>query len=78
MRYTEDLAIPGVSNLTSAWRQSHEETTTNEGSRIVYITEKLARQHAQNATFGLFATASLLISIFFYLSEKQTGTYNLI
>ena len=32
---------------------------TNEGSCIVYITEKHARQDAQNATFGQFADASL-------------------
>ena len=39
---------------------SLQETKTNEGSFIVYITEKLdARQHAQNATSVLFATASL-------------------
>ena len=34
-------------------------TKTNEGSRIVNSTEALARQHAQNATFGLFAAANL-------------------
>ena len=32
---------------------------TNEGSRSVYITEKVAHHHVQNATFGLFAATSL-------------------
>ena len=30
-----------------------------DGFRIVYITEKRARHHAQNATYVLFAAASL-------------------
>ena len=50
MLYIEDLAIPGVSNLESVW-----ETKPNEGSCIVYITEKAA----QNVTFGLLAAAWL-------------------
>ena len=57
MRYSEDLAIPGVWNLPSVGR--HKETKTNEGSRIVYITEKAAHQHAHNVTFGLFAAVWL-------------------
>ena len=32
---------------------------TNEGSHIVYITEKVVRQHAHNTTFGLYAAARL-------------------
>ena len=47
MRLSEDLAIPGASNLA------------NEASHIFYITEKLAHQHVQDATFGLFTAASL-------------------
>ena len=57
MCYSEGLAMPGVLNMAPMW--CHRETKTNEGSLIVYITEKLARQYAQNATSGLFATASL-------------------
>ena len=34
MRYSKDLAMPGVANLALAWHH------------IVYITEKLAHQHA--------------------------------
>ena len=49
--YSEGLAtMPGVSNLAPIWR--HYETKSNEGSCIVYITEKAALQHAQNTTFG--------------------------
>ena len=58
--YSEDLAILGVSNLISVWR--HYETKTNEGSRIACITEKVAHQHVQNATFGLFTTARLSVA----------------
>ena len=57
MRYSEDLDIPGVSNLASVWH--HWETKTNEGSGIIYITEKAAHQHTQNITFRLFAAAWL-------------------
>ena len=46
---------------------SQQEVKTNEGSRIVNITDKLGPQHAQNATFGLFATAS---SRHVYIIEK--------
>ena len=31
-----------------------EKPKTNEGSHILYITKKLAHQHAQSTTFGLF------------------------
>ena len=49
---------------------------TNEGSRMVYITEKFAHQHAQNTTFRLFAAASLFsLTGWFYIhlfySSKQ-------
>ena len=47
MCYGEDMAIPVVSNLVSVSR--HQETKTNEGSHIVFITETVAHQHAQNA-----------------------------
>ena len=57
MHYRENLAIPGVSNLASL--KHHSKTKTNESSGIINITEKLAHQHAQNATFGLFVAASL-------------------
>ena len=43
MRYSEGLAITGVSNLVHVWR--HQETKTNEGSRIVYNREKLTNMH---------------------------------
>ena len=56
MLYSEGLAMPGVWNLAYVWR--HKETKTNEGSHIVYITEKLARKYEQNVTFDLFAAAS--------------------
>ena len=36
MRYSEDLAIPGVSNLASVRR--HKETKTDNGSCNVYVT----------------------------------------
>ena len=49
--YSEGLDVPVVSNLASAWR--HEGTMTSQGSRIVYITEKSVRKHAQSTTFGL-------------------------
>ena len=48
--YSESLTMPKC-DITR--RQK-----TNGGSRIVYITEKLAHQHAQNMTFGLFVTGS--------------------
>ena len=32
---------------------------TNQGSHIVYITEKAAHQHAQNVTYGLVVAACL-------------------
>ena len=54
---SKDLAIQGVWNLILVWR--HKETTTNEGSRIINITEKVVHQHVQNATFGLFPAARL-------------------
>ena len=37
----------------------HVCTVVNERSRIVYIAEKAAHQHAQNVTFGLFAATLL-------------------
>ena len=55
----------------------------NEGSRVVFITEILGRQHAQHATFGL----SLHIHSFIHLSLDQlsgliesteTGSSNII
>ena len=55
------LILLGSSNVASVWR--HYEIKTNKGSRIVYITEKLAHQHAQNATFGLFAAAGFISTI---------------
>ena len=79
MRYSEGLAMPGVSNMASMWR--HEEKRTNEGPRVVYITEKAALQHAQNTTFGLFAAADLfrLTGWFhihlFYLSKVSINRY---
>ena len=45
-------------NLVSVGRQW--EIKTNEDSRIAYIREKIAHQHAQNATFGLFVAARFL------------------
>ena len=49
MQYSEGLAMPGVWNLASMWRQ--QETMTNESPRIAYITEKPVRQYAQIASF---------------------------
>ena len=48
---------------------------TNEGSSIIYITEKLAHQHAQNMTFGLFATASFfrLTSWFHWIALTENS-----
>ena len=51
MRYSEDLAILGVSILCDVSRRQS----------IVYLIEKLAHQHAQNATFGLFVAARLFM-----------------
>ena len=61
MRFSEGLAIPGVTNLAYIW--FHEEAKANEGSPIVSITEKAVLQHVQNTTFGLFAAASLFIRL---------------
>ena len=36
MCYSEDLAMPGVLNIAKVLR--HQETKTNEGSHIFYIT----------------------------------------
>ena len=43
MRYSEGLDTTGVSDLASAGGQ--EGTGTNQGFRIIYITEKAVRQH---------------------------------
>ena len=43
MRYSEGLDTTGVSDLASGW--GYEETRTNQGSRIIYITENPVRQH---------------------------------
>ena len=43
MRYSEGLDTTGVSDLASGW--GYEETRTNQGSRITYITDKPVRQH---------------------------------
>ena len=43
--------MAGVTDLASAW--GHEETRTNQGSGIIYITEKPDRQHAQCTNFGV-------------------------
>ena len=53
MCYSEGLNMPGVSDLASA--RGHEGTRTNQGSPIIYITEKAV----QSMTFGLFVDASL-------------------
>ena len=50
MRYSEGMDMPGVSDLASAW--GYEATRTNQGSRIIYITEKSVHQRAQSTTFG--------------------------
>ena len=42
-RYSEGLDTRGVSDLASA--RGHEGTWTNQDSRIIYIIEKLVRQH---------------------------------
>ena len=62
MRYSEDLSIPGVSNLAEPRLSvtSLEDKDQCKGSIIVYITERDSHQHAQNASFGLFAAARLL------------------
>ena len=39
MRYSKDLAIPGVSNLASV--SCHSETKTNEGSLLFTLQRKL-------------------------------------
>ena len=57
MRYGERLALPGVSDMASA--RGQELTRTNQGSSIIYITEKPVRQHAQSTTSRLFVEASL-------------------
>ena len=46
-----------VSDLASAF--GHEGTKTNQGSCIVYNTEKPARKHAQSMILGLFVETSL-------------------
>ena len=43
MRYSEGLDTTGVSDLASGW--GYEETRTDQGSRIIYITDKPVRQH---------------------------------
>ena len=73
MHYSEGLDMPGVSGLASAW--GYEETRTNQGSRIIYITEKSVRQHAQSTTlcYSLRLACSGwrtgFISTCFYLSK---------
>ena len=55
MRYSEDLAIQGVSDLTQC-----DVTRRQRPMRaLVSFTDKVAHQHAHNATFGPFAAASL-------------------
>ena len=58
MCYSEGLDIcQGVSDLALA--RDHEGTRFNQGSRIVYITEKHTKKHAQSTTFRLLVEASL-------------------
>ena len=73
MRYSECLAM--IWGLGSGISVTSRGKRTNEGSRIVYITEKLMRQHAQNTTLSLFAASSLFrltgwfhIHLFFHSS----------
>ena len=46
MRYSEGLDTTGVSDLALGW--GHDGTRPNQGSRIIYITEKPVRQHHQS------------------------------
>ena len=56
MRYSADLAI----QVSHIWPQRDvTRRQTNEGSGIVYMTEKAAHKRAQNVIFGLFAAAWL-------------------
>ena len=66
MHYSENLAIQGVSNLASVWR--HVEAKTNEGSHIVYITEKFAHQHVQNAVWLFKLMGRFHIHLFLFIS----------
>ena len=65
MGYSEGLDMPGVPDMTSAG--GHVGTRTNQGSRIIYITEKPVHQHAQSTTFELIFEASLF---------RVTGWFN--
>ena len=62
MCFNGGLDTTGVSDLPSA--HGHKETRTNQGSRIIYITDKPVPQHplrnVQRTTFGLLVKASLL------------------
>ena len=76
MGYGEGLDMPGVSDLALAW--GHEGTRTDQGSRIIYITKKPNRQHAQSTILGLFVEANLFrltgwfhIHLFIYLSYSK-------
>ena len=55
--YSEGLDMLRVFDLTSTL--GHEGTRTNQGSRIIYITEKPTRKPAQCTTFELFIEAGL-------------------
>ena len=57
MCYSEGLDKPGVFDLASA--SGHEGTRTNQGSCIVYVTEKPAGQYVQSTIYGLFVEVSL-------------------
>ena len=80
MHYSEGLDTTGVSDLASA--RGHEGKRTNQGSHLIYITEKPVHQHAQNTTFGLFATASLFrftgwfYTHLFYSSKMRCIIFN--
>ena len=77
MRYSECLTC--YARGLEIWHEC-DVTKINEGSCIVYITEKLARQHAQNTTSGLFAAASLLTLVLpdplLALYAPETSTFS--
>ena len=86
MRYSEDHDILGVSNLCDVTRRQSIVRDVDLAMNVpgfVYLIEKLAHQHAQNATFGLFAAARLLgftgwfyIHFFIYLRQKWSAEEN--
>ena len=53
MRYSKGLDTIGVSDEASGW--GHEGTGTNQGSCIIYITEKPVRQHHRLSRFSDFS-----------------------